>query len=286
MTAKFGCQLPPSDNVEQLISIANHCEDSGYDSVWAHDHLSPYWIESGSSLECWTVLSAIAEKTSKIGVGSLVTNVALRNPALLAKMSSTVDTVSKGRLTLGLGTGDKLSRTELLSHGFRFPDFEERVTRLKETILTLKAMWSEDKATFHGVYYNVSGATNWPKLHQKPHPPIWIGGKHHRILDLVAELADGWNYWGLGKGELRERIQYLAARCKEQKRPSQSIVKSWSGVIPPLTNKANSRQEMSKLIQGVKDESGSEITCFIGSFSSQASYDNYEAFADAVRSLN
>jgi alkanesulfonate monooxygenase SsuD/methylene tetrahydromethanopterin reductase-like flavin-dependent oxidoreductase (luciferase family) len=173
-----------------------------------------------------------------------------------------------------------------LSNGFKFADLEERVTRLKETILILKAMWSEGEATFHGVCYNVSGATNCPKPHQKPHPPIWIGGKHYRILDLVAEVADGWNHWGLCKGELKERIQYLAARCKEQKRPVQSIVKSWSGVIPLLTNKADSRQEMDEVLRRLRDQSGFEITYFIGSFGSQASYENYEAFANAVRSLN
>lgn len=285
MITQFGCQLPSGVDADRLIAITNCCEDLGYDSVWVYDHLAPFWLELESSLECWTMLSAIAARTNKIRIGSLVTNVTLRNPALLARMSSTVDAISKGRLTLGLGTGDKLSRRELWSNGFKFAGLEERVLRLKETILILKAMWTKDKASFHGVYYNISDATGCPKPHQKPHPPIWIGGKHYRILDLIAEVADGWNHWGLGEGELTERIHYLAARCKEQNRPPQSIVKSWSGNVPLVATQANDREQMVDLLHRVMNESGSEITYFIGSFSPQATYEDYEAFANVVRDL-
>jgi len=108
---RFGCQLPQDlDDFDRLVDVAKNCERLGYDSLWVYDHLSPFWSRSGRVLECWTTMSAIAGRTETVKVGSLVTNIALRNPSLLAKMSSTVDNISGGRLILGLGTGDKMSR--------------------------------------------------------------------------------------------------------------------------------------------------------------------------------
>lgn len=285
---KFGCQLPQeTGDFEQLIAIAKECENLGYDSVWAYDHLSPFWIESHGSLECWTVLSGVAERTSRIKIGSLVTNVNLRNPALLAKMSSTVDNISDGRLILGLGTGDRFSHHELLSNGFKFSDLEGRVERLKETILLLRAMWSEDEAVFQGRYAGLTGALNYPKPRQRPQPALWIGGKHLRILDLVAEMADGWNYWGLGKEELKQRSQYLSSRCSALNRPMAKITKSWSGTLSRSTNSGENRSQMLRsMVEELKNQTDTETDYFIASFGTRADHKSYEVFADAVRDLH
>ncbi|HXZ90352.1 MAG TPA: LLM class flavin-dependent oxidoreductase, partial [Candidatus Dormibacteraeota bacterium] len=112
-TAKFGCQLPQDADIDRIFEAVKDCEGLGYDSVWVYDHLAPYWLRSRSSLEAWTLLSAIAARTSKIRIGTLVSNVNLRNPALLAKMTSTVDNISGGRLMIGLGVGDRMSVQEL-----------------------------------------------------------------------------------------------------------------------------------------------------------------------------
>ena len=153
---RIGCQLPQDiSDFQKLTEIAQECERLGYDSVWAYDHLSPFWMKQAQALECWTLLSAIAQRTSKIKVGTLVTNVNLRNPALLAKMSSTLDKISGGRLILGLGTGDKFSREELQSYGYQFPSLNERIGRLRETILILKSMWTQPEASFKGTYYSL-----------------------------------------------------------------------------------------------------------------------------------
>ena len=166
---KFGCQLPlETGDFDRVIEIARECEGLGYDSVWAYDHLSPFWTRSGETLECWTTLSAVAERTNKVKVGSLVTNANLRNPSLLAKMTSTVDIISRGRLILGLGAGDKMSRHELQSYGYKFQSLRVRVEALRETILILKAMWTGDKSSFHGKHYQITQAVNLPKPIQKP----------------------------------------------------------------------------------------------------------------------
>ena len=165
----FGCQLPQeTGDFEKLAKIAEECERLGYDSVSAYDHLAPYWNQRGQAFECWTLLAAIAQRTEEIKVGSLVTNVNLRNPALLAKITSSVDNLSKGRLIVGLGTGDSMSRNELLSYGYSFAGIDERVERLKETVLILKAMWTQDQTSFEGKYSRLSNAVIIPSPY-RPH---------------------------------------------------------------------------------------------------------------------
>lgn len=284
---KFGCQLPQEiDDFEQLIEVANECEKLGYDSVWAYDHMSPFWTRSGRALECWTVLSAVAERTQKIKIGSLVTNVNLRNPALLAKMASTVDNISDGRLILGLGTGDTMSRDELLSYGYHFPSLDERVERLRETILILNAMWTSDEASFKGKYYKICQARNSPKPKQKPRPPIWIGGKHRKILDVVAEFADGWNYWGIKKRTLEQRSHYLSTKCVEFRRNFEQIIKSWSGTISHPSRTAKRSKMVEKILFKLRSEADAQTEYFIASFGQRAAGQSYEAFAEAVASLD
>lgn len=284
-TAKFGCQLSQNNsNVDEVIEIALECERLGYDSVWAYDHLSPYWIKSGYALECWTLLSAIAARTKRIKIGSLVTNIHLRNPALLAKMSSTLDNISDGRLILGMGTGDKLSRNELLSYGYSYAPMTERIARLRETIQILKAMWTEEETSMNGQYFKTSRARNYPKPKQTPHPPIWIGGKHQKLLDVVAEMADGWNYWGLMKTELAERERYLQSRCHELKRRPDDLVESWAGTVP-IAPEPVRHTNTDGILSALSTQTTVRTRYFIASFPENSGPEGYEAFADAVRKI-
>jgi alkanesulfonate monooxygenase SsuD/methylene tetrahydromethanopterin reductase-like flavin-dependent oxidoreductase (luciferase family) len=269
-----------------LVDVARNCERLGYDSLWVYDHLSPFWTRPGKGLECWTLLSAVAARTDNVKLGSLVTNVVLRNPSLLAKMSSTVDNISRGRLILGLGAGDKMSRKELQSYGYAFAGLDERMARLRETIIILKAMWTKPEATFHGKYYEVSKAVNAPKPKQMPHPPIWIGGKNDQILDIVAEFAEGWNFWGLRKDKLKQRSNYLAKKCAEFGRDPGSIVKSWSGTYRQLAHSATKYPELVQTIsRNLRKQTDTETSYFIAFFDSRAEHESYQAFADAVNSL-
>ncbi len=285
---KFGCQLPLEiGDFDCVIEVARECEKLGYDSVWAYDHLSPFWTPSGKVLECWTTLSAVAARTNIIRVGSLVTNVNLRNPSLLAKMSSTVDVISGGRLILGLGTGDRMSRDELVSYGYKFHDLASRAEALRETISILKAMWETDETSFQGKQYKVTGAVNFPKPKQKPHPPIWVGGKHWKILDIVAEMADGWNYWGLGRHELLRRSLYFSSKCAQFGRTPDTLVKSWSGKLSSLIRaEGNYAQIVEKTAEELRSQTDPETRYFIASFSPRANVKCYELFAEAVKSLD
>jgi alkanesulfonate monooxygenase SsuD/methylene tetrahydromethanopterin reductase-like flavin-dependent oxidoreductase (luciferase family) len=283
---KYGCQLPQeSGEFEQLVEVTRACEKLGFDSVWVYDHLMPFWVKSRQCLEGWTLLSALAECTKKIKVGTLVTNVNLRNPALLAKMASTVDTISNGRLIVGLGTGDRLSRDELISYGYTFHGIEERVERLKETVLIMKGMWTHEMLSYEGKYHRTLKAMSLPKPIQKPGPPIWIGGRDHRILDIVAELADGWNYWNLKQQEARDRANYLSDQCARIGRNHHEITYSWSGSLSTMNKEAYPSMVESFRSQLFRD-AVPETTYFIGSFGANANPKSYEAFAEAVAGLD
>jgi len=283
-TKKFGCQLPQdTSDTNHIFEVAKDCESLGYDSVWTYDHLAPYWLHSRSSLEAWTLLSAIAARTSKIKIGSLVTNVSLRNPTLLAKMTSTVDNISGGRLIVGLGVGDRMSLEEMHSYGYMFPPLESRITLLRETIMTLKAMWSGNEVSLSGRLVKVSNALCVPKPKQQPGPPIWVGGRHRRVLDVAAELADGWNHWGLTRQKLARQEAYLLAACTRVHRNRDTITESWAGSLPTLPPDGLS------VVESMRSElilrNGDETDYFIASLPARADRKAYECFAEAVRSI-
>jgi alkanesulfonate monooxygenase SsuD/methylene tetrahydromethanopterin reductase-like flavin-dependent oxidoreductase (luciferase family) len=178
-----------------------------------------------------------------------------------------------------------MSVDEMRAYGYRFPPLNERIERLRETILILKAMWTGKTVSVKGKMVGVINAVSLPKPQQTPGPPIWIGGKHRMILDVVAELAEGWNHWGLSKRKLGEREAYLSTKCAELGRDSQSITRSWAGTISLATQPSN----QAKLAESMKTELLSQTNgttdYFIPSFGAAANRKTYEAFAEAVRSI-
>ena len=286
-TVKIGCQLPQGiSDFQKLSEIALNCEKLGYDSVWTYDHLSPFWTKHGEGLEGWTLLAAIAQRTSTIKVGTLVTNVNLRKPALLAKMASTVDNLSGGRLILGLGTGDRLSRVELESHGYRFEGLNDRIGRLRETILILKSLWTEDLTSFNGRHYRLAAAASYPKPIQRPHPPIWVGGRHPRILEVAAELADGWNHWGVAPNRLPQMEQYLDTRCEQFGRRPESITKSWAGQLRNLSEIENGGSSVVEKVRvELRNQTSPGTDYLIATLGPRVELSSYEVFAEAAESV-
>jgi alkanesulfonate monooxygenase SsuD/methylene tetrahydromethanopterin reductase-like flavin-dependent oxidoreductase (luciferase family) len=172
--------------------VVLECERLGYTSVHFDDH---FMYGKAPVLECWTKLSALAAVTSRIRLGTTVLCSSFRNPALLAKMAATLDVISNGRLDLGVGAG--VQESEHVAYGFAFPKAVERIERLKETVVILKKMWMEEKATYLGKYFRIVDAVCEPKPVQKPHPPITVGGIGENLtLGVQAEVADrvDWGY--------------------------------------------------------------------------------------------
>jgi F420-dependent oxidoreductase-like protein len=174
-------------------------DDAGFDHLWHDDHLLS--LAGGRPhdqvvFESWTMLAAVAEATTRVRLGVLVTGNLYRNPGMLAKMASTVDHISGGRLEMGIGVG--WAEPEFRSLGIPFPEgVPERIERLDEACQILKLLWSEARSDFDGKHYRLVDAISEPKPIQRPHPPLWIGAKGpKRSMRVVARHADVWNASG------------------------------------------------------------------------------------------
>ena len=181
---------------EELLDRVRFAEDAGFDGAWVFDHFTPlYGASTGPCLEAYTLLAALAARTSRIRLGALVTGMTYRHPSVLATEAVTVDQVSGGRLELGVGAawfGDE--HREL---GIPFPPTAERAERLEEGIAVLRALMTTDGATFEGRHYQLRGATYRPRPVQQPHPPLWVGaGGVRRTIPVAARQADAWHAFG------------------------------------------------------------------------------------------
>jgi F420-dependent oxidoreductase-like protein len=199
-------------------------EELGYDGLWLVDHFWANNMPDLDFLEGWTTLAALAEATSKLRLGLMVTCNSYRNPALLAKMAATVDNVSGGRLELGLGAG--WMDSEYKAYGYDFPPIATRLAQLEEGLAIVTRMLAENRATFSGAHYRIEDAPNNPKPVQSP-LPITIGGAgEKKLLRLVARHAQRWNC-PMNSADDVERLRgVLAAHCRDEGRNVDDIIVS------------------------------------------------------------
>src|SRR6266550_23816 len=183
----------PVEAYETMTGVAQAAEELVYDSVWLFDHFHTVPVPTQEvTFECWMSTAALARDTKRVRIGQIVTCNAYRNPALLAKMASTVDVMSHGRLNFGIGAG--WYEHEFKAYGYEYPDAPTRLRYLREGVQVILKMWSEEEAYFEGNYYHVRGAINQPKGVQKPHIPMLIGGSGEKVtLKLVAQYGDACN---------------------------------------------------------------------------------------------
>lgn len=185
---KFGTFLP-TGNFEEAKTAALQAEKDGFYSVSTNDHFfSPLGSRDSPQLECFTSLTAIAALTSSIRLAPSVVAASFRSPALLAKITSTLDQVSNGRFILGIGAG--WFDQEYHAHGYPFPSTPERLEQLEETVQIVKAMWRDDTPTFKGKYFSIDKAFNHPRPVQRPHPPVMLGGSGAGLLKIAARHGD------------------------------------------------------------------------------------------------
>jgi F420-dependent oxidoreductase-like protein len=230
---KIGVYIPQDiaaySTIQQLAKTADHL---GYYSLWFIDHLIGASVSlDAPMLECWTLMSALAEATKQIRLGTLVLCNAFRSPALLAKMGATLDVISNGRLEFAIGAG--WYEKEFKQYGFPFPPPATRIRQLEEGIEVIKRMWMEEEAAFHGQYYTIDHAINNPKPVQKPHPPFQIGGRGEQLmLRLVAKHADIWNVAaGTSVEEYRHKMAVLEQHCREVGRDPAAIERSRQMIV-------------------------------------------------------
>lgn len=212
----------PVEAYETMTHVAKTADEAGYESVWLADHFHTVPQPSQNAIfECWTTTAALARDTKRVRIGQMVTGSGYRNPALLAKMASTVDVLSHGRLNFGIGAG--WYEHEYLAYGYEYPDAPERLRRLREAIQVILAMWTQEEAVFEGTYYQVRGAINQPKGVQKPHIPLLIGGSGEKVtLKLVAQYGDACNVFG-DPATLENKFAILRQHCQNVGRDYESI---------------------------------------------------------------
>jgi alkanesulfonate monooxygenase SsuD/methylene tetrahydromethanopterin reductase-like flavin-dependent oxidoreductase (luciferase family) len=200
--------------------------------AWLYDHLLPIFGDpDGPTYEGWSLLSALAAQTQRLRVGLLVTSNRFRPPALLAKIATTVDIVSGGRLDFGIGAGSRpshpLARREYEAHGLPFHDFSHSVQSLAEALTVIRRLWTETEPfDFSGAHVAVKGAYGNPKPVQRPHPPILIGGRSTPLLRVVAEHADLWNIPGEDIDDAISRSALLDGFCADIGRDPAAITRS------------------------------------------------------------
>jgi F420-dependent oxidoreductase-like protein len=209
------------------VDIALRAEELGYHSIWVYDHFHNVPRPAHEAVfECWTTMAAISQRTSRIRLGQMVGCNGYREPGLLAKITSTIDVISGGRLEWGIGAG--WYENEFRGYGYLFPKPKDRIGMLKESVEIVKSMWTQTETTYDGNYYKLVRANCDPKPLQSPHPPIWIGGGGEQLtLRVVAEHADCSNFGG-SPAEWQRKRSILKEHCAAVGRDEETIRKTWS----------------------------------------------------------
>ncbi|HWC69753.1 MAG TPA: TIGR03560 family F420-dependent LLM class oxidoreductase [Actinomycetota bacterium] len=203
-------------------------EDADLDGVWVFDHFKALYADpKGPSLEAWTLLAGLARETSRIRLGTLVTGMTHRHPAVLAAEVVTVDHLSGGRVECAVGAA--WNEPEHRELGIPFPSRAERMDRLEEGVQVLRLLFTQDDATFDGRHYSLEGASYRPRPVQQPHPPIWVGGEgRRRTLPIVGRYADAWHGWARDAAELAEIAAIIDRSAEEAGRDPASILRASS----------------------------------------------------------
>jgi F420-dependent oxidoreductase-like protein len=301
---KFGLFLPqvgvPFAVIKERVQLADRL---GFHSAWFVDHMWSRGLPDLDHLEAWTLMSAIAAVTERIGIGTLVLCNSYRSPSLLAKMAASLDNLSNGRLLLGLGAG--WMEEEYRAYGYPFPSPRVRIEQLDEALCLIKLLLTQPRASFQGKYYAVDDAVNNPKPVQKPHPPILIGGAgEKRLLRVVAEHADIWNCPNNVAHLLPQKLDVLKRHCDAIGRDPQTIEVSEQGVMVLGRNEKDLRSKTQfakralgavfdidktalrgtpdQLIEAIQNRSRQGVTLFTTLFGDLNQPETLELFASKV----
>jgi F420-dependent oxidoreductase-like protein len=222
----------------EVVDLAQHCEATGWDGVYVADHFMPHPVlgpdadESlpldGDKLECWSVLAALASTVPRLRLGTLVSSVTYRHPAVLANIAAAVDNISGGRLVLGVGAG--WQRNEHLAYGLRLGDLTERFDRFEEACDVITSLLRERRTTFAGRYYQLADAPNQPAPVQPKLPLLIGGGGERRTLPIAARFADVWNTWATPE-VLATKVRVLHENCEAIGRDPSEIAISTQALL-------------------------------------------------------
>lgn len=223
---KFSVWPSPERSWSDVRDLAVYADNSGWYSLWYADHFMPNdegsATKDGDVFECWSMIAAIAAVTEKLRIGSLVSPTTFRHPTVLANTAATIDQISGGRLTLGIGAGWQVN--EHLSYGVDLLDGKERVDRFEEAIQIISSMLTQNRTNFPGKHFVISDATCQPRPIQHP-LPIMVGTGGPRMSKITARFANEWNTWG-NVATATDRSKTFARACESVNRPWNDIHKS------------------------------------------------------------
>ena len=219
---------PQNTTFDAMLEVWQHADQMPeVESAWVFDHFYPIFSDpTGPCLEGWTTLSALAQATSRIRLGTMVNGMPYRHPAVTANMAATLDIISEGRFELGLGAG--WNQEEAGAYGISLGEtVGERMDMFDEAVEVIVGLLTQEETTFHGDHYQLTNARNEPKGPQQPHPPIVIGGGgEKRTLRTVARWAQHWNSLPLSAEEWKRKRTILDAHCEAVGRNPSEIMNS------------------------------------------------------------
>jgi F420-dependent oxidoreductase-like protein len=235
---RFSIWPSSTQSWDEIRETAAHCEQTGWDAVYFADHFMPNGpgpdALDGDTLECWSVVAALAGSVPRIRLAPLVTSVTFRHPAVLAKIAAAVDQVSHGRLTLGVGAG--WQQNEHAAYGIALGTVRERMDRFEEAVQILCSQLSQPRTTFTGQYFRLQDAPNQPAPVQD-RLPLLIGGRgERRTMRIAARYADEWNSWTTPE-LLTHKISVLRAHCEQIGRDPGEIHVSTQALLYLSTDK-------------------------------------------------
>ena len=271
MSVRFGVFVPQgwrmdlneiSDPVEQyeaMTGVAQAADAGPWDSVWVYDHFHTVPEPTMSTtFECWTITSTLARDTTRVNVGQMVGCNGYRHPALYAKIASTVDVASHGRLYAGIGAG--WYEQEWKAYGYEWPELKDRMGAFREAVEIISKMWTEDAPVFAGKHYSIDKPINEPKGVRRPHPSLWIGGGGEKVtLKLVAQYGDACNVGGGTPETIREKLAILRRHCDTVGRDYDEIIKSTTLHLDPAWSKA----EIAARVDAVVDAGADYVITYI-----------------------
>jgi alkanesulfonate monooxygenase SsuD/methylene tetrahydromethanopterin reductase-like flavin-dependent oxidoreductase (luciferase family) len=227
---RIGLILPLfSGDAERVLSFARRAEELGYDGVFAFDHFFPPGAAlDRPSLEAFTTLSAIAAATRRIAVGTLVTRASIRPAGMIAKLATSIDDISEGRMILGIGTGDPIDRPEHDAYGLPYLEKAERREHLVETVRAVKALFRGEPWPGGARVPPLEGPLV-PAPRTAGGPPLWIGGFADEVVRIAAREADAWNGWGMALPEFARKVSVLRAEASGSGRSE--VHATWAGIV-------------------------------------------------------
>jgi F420-dependent oxidoreductase-like protein len=238
----------PVEQFEAMTRVAKAADAGTWDSIWVYDHFHTVPEPTMNTVfESWTSSATLARDTERVHIGQMVNCNGYRNPALFAKIASTVDVASHGRLYAGYGAG--WYEHEWRAYGYGFPETKERMAAFKEGVQIIHKMWTQDKPTFSGTYYTIDEPINEPKSAAPGRKvPLWIGGGGEQVtLKLVAQYGDACNVGGGNPDVVREKLAVLQRHCDKVGRPYEEITKSTSYNVYPVAAGEDAEQKTARL---------------------------------------